>query len=89
MYCHVFCEAVYEVHVGLDLMREFGFTSRVREKWRQCGTTCVACKTQRPLDKSNSLSECFFEKQLLLDEQFCKPYPVAHVKKIMVGQLLI
>ena len=22
----IFCEAVYEVHVGLDLMREFGFT---------------------------------------------------------------
>ena len=22
----------------------------------------------------------FFEKQLLLDGQFCKPYPVAHVK---------
>ena len=26
------------------------------------------------------LDELFFEKQLLLDGQFCKPYPVAHVK---------
>ena len=27
------------------------------------------------------LDELFFEKQLLLDGQFCKPYSVAHVKK--------
>ena len=35
------------------------------------------------------LDEPFFEKQLLLDGQFCKPYSVAHVKKNMVGQMLI
>ena len=27
------------------------------------------------------LDEPFFEKQLLLDWHFCKPYSVAHVKK--------
>ena len=27
------------------------------------------------------LDEPFFEKQLLLDGQFCKPFSVAHVKK--------
>ena len=35
------------------------------------------------------LDEPFFEKQLLLDWHCCKPYAVAHVKKNMVGQLLI